>query len=321
MPIDATPIPSTSTEFEAMYQTNRVDYLSPEISVAFDEALLRKKRAIVVRQNTKASLRMTIIGIDGNPVDLTGYDISGSSDSPSLSPSGSLDMSSTAHVKIRFRETVRPKATWEVTATVIDAENGLVICEIPFGTTTVPMVMDQPGIFLAEAGVIDADGDLLYTDTCYVYVESSAWDSASSRHKGPPSVDDLRLSIRDSDYFENELTENYGYGTVELCHAAIRVVQFWNDTPPPIAQYSTLTFPFREIWVTGVQLFLFDMAEEWYRRNFFKQQAGGVTIDDMNRHREYKTAWQERYKRFRQLVMHRKASINMDRGFASFGAV
>jgi len=332
MPIPATPIEPAATAFEATYQEGRVDYLTPEISFAFDEQLLRKMRAVVVRQTSRVFLRFTIVGPDGNPVDLTDYGIvsgtglefleaaqsSSSSSISSSSSAGLPDLASTAHVKVRFREAIIPTSTFEVTAAVIDASAGLVMCEVPLSLTTSGMVADTPGIYIAEAGIIDDNASLIYTDTLYVFVESSGWDISDASHKGPPSMDDLRLSIRDNDFFENELIENYGFGTVELCHAAIRAVRFWNDQPPPIARFSTTSFPFREIWMIGIQLFIFDMAEEWYRRNHFKQSAGGVTIDDMNRHREYKEAWKERFQRFKQLVMHRKASINMSRGYGSF---
>jgi hypothetical protein len=70
----------------------------------------------------------------------------------------------------------------------------------------------------------------------------------------------------------------------------------------------------------GTQLYLFQMAEEHYRRNHFKQSAGGTTTDDKNRHREYNTAWKERFGQFRQLVMHNKVRINAGQAYGGFGS-
>jgi len=92
--------------------------------------------------------------------------------------------------------------------------------------------------------------------------------------------------------------------------------------PPTIARarFSTKNFPFREIWLEGIQLFLFELMEEYYRRNFFKVSAGGTVTDDMNKHREYGAAWKERFARFKELVMHQKAQINLTGGYSTLSA-
>lgn len=284
----------------------------PEISAAFDEQLLSKKRACRLRENQRATLQINMRDKLGNNLDLTGYGFASSSSSSSSSASDD------GTIKVRFREASLVCPTvYEIGATVLSAEQGLISCDIP------TQVMDRFGIWFAEAGALNADDDLLFTDEVYLYIEHSAWSSRpSSAVHGPPSIDDIRLAMRDNSPYENELIENYEYGVVEICHAAIRAINFWNEQPPiiAVARYSTFTFPFREIWTRGIKLFLFNMAEEHYRRNHFRHNAGGVSSDDKDRHREYNQAWKEEFSTYRQMVMHQKARINASQGFGSLGA-
>jgi len=322
MPVDATPIwCRTASELQTC---NDLDILTPEISTAFDELLLPKKRATKATEATKVFLRMTMRDRDGVGVDLREYGIQGSVGLDMLESSSSSSSSSSSvapdygHVMIRFREaSMVISTTYQIEAAVLSAADGLVMCSVP------TQVMAQRGIWFAEAGAINAAGNLLFTDEVYLYVENSAWTaSPSSRSTGPPQIDDIRLAMRDNAPYENELIDNYDFGVVEICHAAIRTVNYWNEQPPiiPSARYSTFNFPFKEIWTRGIKLFLFAMAEEHYRRNFFRHSAGGVSTDDKNRHREYNTAWKEELAQFRQIVMHQKASINANSAYGSFGS-
>jgi len=316
MPVNATPI-WLRTAYE-LQTCNDLDILIPEISEAFDEQLLTKKRACKAREGTTVYLRMIMRDRDGNGVNLSSYGISGSAGLEMLDSSSSSSASPTyGHVMVRFREaSMKIPTTYQIQAAVLSAADGIIMCVVP------SQVMTQPGIWFAEAGAINSDGELLFTDEVYIYMEHSAWTCCGdSTYNGPPLVDDMRLALRDNSPYENELLENYDFGVVEICHAAIRTVNFWNEQPPIMnaANYSTFTFPFREIWTAGTKLFLFQMAEEHYRRNHFKHSAGGTTTDDKNRHREYNSAWKDEYAQFKKMVMHQKAQMNAQRGFGTFG--
>jgi hypothetical protein len=289
---------------------NDLNVLVPETATEFEESLLSKKRGCRARENTTVTIQMTMRNKDGNAIDLTQHNIGGSSSSSSSS------VTEQGSVQIRFREgSLVVSTTYAVTATVLSATAGLVSCTVPSEVTALP------GVWLVEAGALDADDNLLFTDEAYIYVEHSAWTTTPGT-KGPPTIDDVRLSLRDSSPFENELIDDYDFDIAEIASAAIRAVQFWNEQPPPVpnAVFSTHSFPFREIWLQGIQLFLFQAAEEHYRRNHFKHSAGGVVTDDKNRHNEYNSAWKERMATFRNLVIHNKARINASNAYGSFGA-
>jgi len=298
---------------------------SPPIHDYYGEKLWQRKRAIEVPERSLSYLQMAMRDESGNNVDLTQYgfvnnDPCGEDPATSSGSSGSSETPvepGDNQLLTIFRESaLQERYRWTAVPTVYDAVNGIIKVQIP------DEVVNHTGIYLAESGVLDANDRLLWSNEVYVFVTHSAWHLPATRIlRGPPTIDDIRTSLRDSDPAENELLTDLDFGLSELCFAATRAVQFWNDQPPHIstAVFSTKTFPFREIWITGVHLFLFQLAEEHYRRNFFQTSAGGTVTDDKNRHREYNQVYRERLAQFKELVLWQKAQLNLRRGWGTFG--
>ena len=279
---------------------------TPQITTSYDEALKKRKRAVKVTQGTTAHLQFTFRDDCGEPVDLTTFGFSTDSSSSSSTPT-------TSKIEARFREaSLHDNSVFSVAGTVVDAEKGTVKCTIPK-----TQVMDVTGVWLASVGVFNTSAELVLANEMFIYNEKSPWITSGT--KGPPTIDDVRLSIRDSDPLVNELIDNHDYDVAEIAHAATRCVQYWNEQPPPVpnAIFTALNFPFREIWLKGIQLFLFQIIEEHYRRNRLPYNAGGTQIDDKNKQADYNRAWSERLQEFRQLVMHRKAQLNANNAFGS----
>lgn len=294
----------------------QLNYHVPDVSTAYDEPLLRKKRAIATRAGLRSFLKLPILDTVGKAVDLTQYAISDNTGSAYLQYALNnnvgplLDMTGQPRVVTRYSEASGGPALFQVTAGVLDASEGLVMCEIPTDLTAIA------GVYLAEVTILDRTDTPIYSNECYVYNESSAWTTARSIM---PALDDVRLSLRDNDPAENELIENYDFGLPELCYAVVRTVRFWNNQPPFLGNTDTRGFPSAEVWLLGTQLFLFELAEEHYRRNRLPYAAGQTQLDDKAKAEEYNKAYMDRMQRFRQLVMHTKASINMSRGWGAFG--
>ena len=300
--ITGTPIPS---ETPYPYDTS-LNVISPVQCRLFGEDLLRRKRAVAVRQNTKAYIQMQMLDPAGIAVPLEPYGIAASGSS----------LSTSAHVEVRFREaTLMGREVYSATAEVLDATTGLILVTIP------DEVIAAAGIYLAEAGVVDADDALIFSNELYVYNEGGAWRTDLSRN-GPPTIDDFRLSLRDSDPLENELIGELDYGLVEIAYAAVRTVTFWNESQPPVraANSNTISFPFRDLWVTGGHCFLFELAAEHYRRNFLAHSSGGVATDDRNRWQQYEMAFKGRYDRFKETVLQNKVQINYANGWGGIGS-
>ena len=293
---------------------NLLNYYVPDVSTAYDEPLLRKKRAIECRAGMTSYLKMPLLDNKGQIIDLTQYGMADGTGAPYLQfamngHQGTLPTMTGPYVATRYSEASGGPANYQVVADVVTATTGLIMCEIPSQVTT------APGIYNAEAAILDATGTPIFSNECYVYVAGSAWAAASNNM---PTLDDLRLSLRDNDPAENELIENYDFGLPEICYALVRAVRFWNSQPPLIAPAATTGFPSYEIAHLGAQLYLFELAEEHYRRNRLPYAAGQTQLDDKAKEENYNKAYQDRFQRFRQLVMHTKASINLGRGFSSF---
>jgi hypothetical protein len=296
-----------------------LNVVSPEIHTIYGQELWRAKRAVPVRQNQLAYIQMAMRNSQGSNVDLQPYGFCNNDpNSPEGSESSESCSPGTNVMLVRFREaSLICKDIYEAIPTIYDAENGIVKVKIPDETVA------ETGIYLAEFGVVDETERLLWSNECYVYVEHSAWhDKVTGILSGPPTEDDVRLGIRDYDPALNELLDNYDYLLGEIAYAATRVVQYWNDQPPQIgnAIFSTITYPFREIWTQGTQLFLFQMIEEYYRRNMFQVNSGGVVTDDKNKWREYNAAWKDRYAQWQEKVLWQKAQINLRRGWQYHGS-
>jgi hypothetical protein len=264
---------------------------APAITNIFGEAVTIRRRAFLTQCSAIVTAQLPILDASGNL----------------------LDISTASTVQARIREAVGRGHTIHVAdGSIVNGTDSTVQFTMPTS------VMAKAGIYTVEVGVLDGDESLLRSNTVFLYNEFSAW--ASTTRHGPPALDDIRLSLRDSDPIENELISNHDTDLAEICASAVRAVEFWNDTPPIVGRmsYSTINFPFREIWLTGIQLFLFQMLEEHYRRNVFPYSAGGVTTDDKNRHKEYNAAWTTRMQQYRSMVMHQKARINLAGAFGSF---
>ena len=160
----------------------------------------------------------------------------------------------------------------------------------------------------------------MVTNDFYLCVQNSAWGNSGGQ--GPPAIDDIRLSLRDSDPIENELINNYDFDLAEICQAIVRPVLEWNETPPPMLRYmfNSCTFPFRGLWLTGIHLYLFQIAEEHYRRNHLPYSAGGLNVDDKNRHPLYNQAWKERSQEWKKGIMAQKITLNVNQGWVSIGS-
>jgi len=337
-----------------MAQSDALNIYAPVISTAYDELLTHKKRAVIMRQGVCGSLQATMLR-DGKPIDLNDLTIATEPDSnrtvgeqdwedfgwndwdtfmfiegplipPECSHSSHESESSCAltlaQICVRWREaSLMDKTIYQNTGVVFDADNGIVRVEVP------EQVRKATGIYLVEFGIFAPDDEELtcplFTNELFFLVEHSSWHNPQTHpQKGPPVVGDIRLSLRDGDPEMNELIDTYDFDLAEICWCAVRVIQFWNDQPPliRIARFSTKNFPFREIWLKGIHLFLFELAEEHYRRNRLPYSAGGVNTDDKARAREYNQAWKERHASFRQMVMHQKAQINASQCWSSLGS-
>lgn len=266
---------------------------SPQITTTDDNDLVRRKRrAVAVDQAMRVNLQMAFLDEQGLATDLTGR----------------------SAFLAKFQEATYSSAT-SVNSDVelVEAASGTLRARIPAS------IVAKPGVYVAEIGILNEDEELIGLNRCYVLVRKNSW-AATGTPKGPPDLDSIRLSLRDNDFVDNELIDAYGFDLAEICTAITQSVLRWNETPPDLARarYNTQTFPYRDIWLVGIRAYLFNLAEEYYRRNHLQYNAGNTSIDDKNRHREYGQAFLSTTKQFIDEVQRKKVALNIAGGFGIF---
>ena len=111
------------------------------------------------------------------------------------------------------------------------------------------------------------------------------------------------------------------FDAAEMTQAVLRPLQYWNEIPPPIRPaQTTKTFPFREIWMLGIQSYLLEIAAHHYRRNQLAYNAGGVAVDDKNKEQYYTAASERLRQRFQEMARAKKIEINIALFSGSLGS-
>lgn len=195
-----------------------------------------------------------------------------------------------------------------IPVTIVDADRGTVISDrLP------DAIVRGPGIYIEEWAVFDDAGQMLFSNQCSCFVRRGLFglSTVGARDIGPPTIEEIRLSLRDSSPIDNPLLDNVEFDAAEIAQAVVRPLQFWNEASPPLRpEQTTKTFPFRELWLRGIQAYLFEIAANHYRRNHLAYAAGGVSIEDKNKEQAYSMMGMSMLEDFRNAVRLKKLEIN-----------
>ncbi len=285
MSVTGTPItPSSPTDSTSCTSVN---YPSPTITQLYGVQFPTKRRAILIPQGQLATAVLPILNSDGNPIDL------------------SLCSDNTFQSLIREIIALRSSDIIEATTTVSDAGAGEVSVAIP------SIVASNPGVYLLEVGWLNDDDELIGSNRFYLWVDRGLFATPLYPMGGPPSVDNIRLFMRDNAPEENRLIDEFEFDLAELCHAAELGVRIWNESQPPVGiSFSTCTYPAKERWLYAIAGQLLIMAAHRFRRNQMASQAGGISIDDQNKHQQYEVVGLRYMQEYREWVKQKKAEIN-----------
>jgi hypothetical protein len=167
--------------------------------------------------------------------------------------------------------------------------------------------------------VDNVTGGALTVDQGLLSVERSLF-TADYGVNGPPTLQEIRLELRDTEPNINRLLQNVEYDDAEILRAIVKPVEEWNHSPPSLNGYvyDTHTFPFRHFWMQGIKGYLLSFAAHWYRRNRLAYQAAGVSVDDMNKEREYLEASELLISEYRTWLKHKKVELN---AYGAYGEV
>lgn len=178
---------------------------------------------------------------------------------------------------------------------------------------------DIPGIYDVEGRMLDGVGNTIGRANAYVYVEPTVFQN---RRMGPPKIDEVRSMIRDYPK-ANRLLGDYEFSNTEIAQAVIRSISRFNSAPPPLNGIVTSqTWP--RDWVAnlldGIGAELFELAGAYFRRGHLPYSAGGLSIDDMAKERDYLTASTIYKNRWDYWVKMVRVNLNIEGGFSCLGS-
>lgn len=241
----------------------------------------------------------------GNPVDLNSEVLT----SPAASPVfGAEPPATTANTIVRLRAVGDDGAgiVFDIPGKKL-TQTGYVEFDIDGSTIT------MPGIYKAEIGRF---AGIYLTDTWPVLIcaEPTVFQTLSGT--GPLSLAEVRLSLLDVNSGDNgapfnNLLDGVEFTDQEVAYAIRRVVDMWNETPPPVSRFTVASFPYRYYWTVGVSGLLLQMGASRYRRNRLQYSAGGVTVDDQSKDKDYDAIGQAKTQEFKEWMLKEKVRINM----------
>lgn len=273
------------------------------ISTVNGTSVFARQRAISLMQGQAVNLVWQLQDKNGVPLDLTPLVTD-----PSL--------------KVVFRmkeqlslnsDTVPP---YEIEMSLVTPEIGKVSGQLTQDMT------NFPGVYYGEVALISTLTEypaVIFANVFSLVIARSTFGVGTVG--GPPSIAEIRLHLRDSSPAESFLLDNLMFDDAEIALAIARPVMYWNETPPPIQQFDTSTFPFRYHWLEGICANLFFMVAEQFRRNQLDYAAAGVSVNDQNKEANYERAGQTRWQAYREWVRAKKAQINLEGGYGEIGSV
>jgi hypothetical protein len=259
-----------------------------------------------VPSSARKQIVFKLTDADGKAVDLNSEVPNPPAGAPDL---GGLPPATGAYVTVKLRtrdsEQLCPN-TINLTGTLL-SEKGFVEFEL------LPPFTDYSGVYAADVGRFAGD-NLVDTWPVFIHIEPNAFQAINNG--GPLSIPEIRLALLDLGSLGNSpfsnLLDDMEFSDVEIVYAMRRVVDIWNETPPPVLQLSTMNFPYRHWWTVGTTAQLLRMAAARYRRNRLDYNAGGVAINDQSKADEYEKIAEMQMAEFKDWMMREKYRINME---------
>lgn len=269
------------------------DVVRVQDGVHLDCPLLSKVRALLVNEGQPVTVEWELR-------DRNGTAIAASFDKPIQT------------VSFRFNEaTGADGRIFQAVGAETDLSIGLVSCALPDD------LVANSGLFTFNVALVDTDNAIRYIDHGLLSVERTLYGDIAQL-TGPPTIGEIRLAMRDT-LLENNLLDDVEFDDAELLQAIVRPVQYWNSVPPPVAIYTTRTFPHRHHWLLAISANLLKTAAVWYERNRLPATHGGLNVDDKNKLNPYLILAKQFEDEWRQFVTEKKVQINVGMCYGTVG--
>lgn len=185
-------------------------------------------------------------------------------------------------------------------------------------------VVDLPGVYTAQASVRDGAGLERVRNQLTVVVDRGLFlsDGAPPDDRGPPTVAEVRTALRDHPA-ANRLLGEYEFDAAEIGAGIVSAVQAFHTASPPIPwRIPTTGWPSgaRRQLLDGIMAYLFETAMNYHRRGHLPYSAGGLTVDDLAKEKDYMAAVQFYRDRFDKWAAMTRAKANMAAGWGSLAS-
>lgn len=280
--------------------------------------VLTRVRAWIGDQGVCSRVEHQWVDRKGIPIDLSEM-VNGSTNS-NTSSSTSEDFQGSVVVRIHDAVNLsnrRPKL-WEIDCDVVDIEEGLVQFDL------IQEIVDEPDLYELNFGLKDTDDKVIMLNNGLLSVERSYFASDAATRKnfdGPPTIQSIRMHMQDSSANENLQLADIEFSVHQILDAVRKPSMIWNEALPPIPlTYTPKTFPWKYAQMEAIVAQLFLTAAQGYRRKAFPYQAGGVSINDQEKEREYLAEGNRRLEEFKQFVANHKMVANLKRVSGHYGS-
>lgn len=293
--------------------------------------VLTRLKAFVTDQGVRSVLEHVFRDRSGNALDLSSY-LSGAvlslpvsfgsiSSVGSASSAGAAPLGSAA---LRVRDVLGHGANPTTDPILELVVNGYVPSEGIIRSAQLPQTLvDRAGVYQLSWAIKDDAGRVVAINDGLLSIERSAFptdEQALMDNLGPPTINEIRMTLMDSSAAENVLLDAVEFSDEQVLDAIKAPVETWNETPPPIEVYTTRNFPYRRQWKEGIIARLLMTAAHNYRRNRLSHQAGGVTVDDKNKEREYLADGSRLWGEYKDWLLAKKVSENARNFAGGFGS-
>ena len=297
-----------------------LDVIEPGIPTKDNCPVMTRIQSFVNYEGMQPDLQFTFRDDKGNPVDLSPP---ATSESASESESESETAATTDRVLIRYKELTgeidrgNNVRLLERTGSVVDASSGVVRAPMP------EEIAKRSGIYQVSWG-FERGGRMLLVRNSLLSQERSLFgfdDPDSEIDNGPPTIQDIRMQLMDSDPAENVLLDEVEFSDDQIVLAISQPVEDFNEVPPPLSvTFTTLDFPWKSHWLDAAIGYLLQWAAHNYRRNRLAVNAGGMTVDDKNKEREYLRMSQQMLQEWKSFMQQKKVELNAQEFVGTIGS-
>lgn len=262
---------------------------------------LRDVPSVEVDQSTLGEVSLQLRDPNtGEPVDLSPYQPEDSSSS-----SGDVD-----EIRIRIKELPDDLLPWASTTATITAPATSGIISFSYDEN----MTRRGGIFTAEAQMWH-DSHMRKVFPFFFIVTPDLASNVGAQL----TIAEVRMSIRDVDPEGNFLIDQLEFSRQEIALCMRRCIDYWNESPPPVAYYTATNFPWRYHYSRAVVSQLYFMAAQHKLRNDLNYSAGGVTVQDTANFAKYQKLADQLWDEWRTWVKDTKYNINVMGGFGTLG--